>query len=440
MIATFVMNALSSAADMRRLLVLPLVAALFLTVWSPAADADDHGVGEARARAEQAAQELSDAETRLGTLEQEINGLEARAADAQDRLDRLRGTVQDAAIEQFINNGAEQLSFVEEDINRRARADALARTVTQGNQDAIEAYLTATAELDAASAQLVETRSDQSVAVEELKDKRAQLDAELMRLEEIERRRIEEERLQRLEEERLQRLEEQRLEREAEARAAERAARRAAAATSTTTTRPTTTTTTADSPTTTGSATRSAPTTAAPRPAAPTTAAPTTAAPTTAAPTTAAPTTNPPTTSPPTTQPPPPPPPSSSFVCPVQGPHTFIDSWGYPRSGGRSHQGVDMMASRGVPTVAPVSGRVEHRGNSLGGLSWYVYGDNGHRYYGTHLSAYANVGAGHVTAGTVIGYVGDTGNAAGNPHLHFEIHPNGGAPVNPYPTVAAACR
>jgi peptidoglycan LD-endopeptidase LytH len=99
-----------------------------------------------------------------------------------------------------------------------------------------------------------------------------------------------------------------------------------------------------------------------------------------------------------------------------------------------------MMAARGVPTVAPVSGRVEHRGNSLGGLSWYLHGDNGHRYYGTHLSAYASVGAGHVSAGTVIGYVGDTGNAAGNPHLHFEIHPNGGAPVNPYPTVAQACR
>jgi murein DD-endopeptidase MepM/ murein hydrolase activator NlpD len=98
-----------------------------------------------------------------------------------------------------------------------------------------------------------------------------------------------------------------------------------------------------------------------------------------------------------------------------------------------------MMASTGTPTVAPVSGEVVHRGSSLGGLSWYVYGDNGNTYYGTHLSGYANQGVGWVEAGTLIGYVGDSGNAAGTPHLHFEIHPGGGSPVNPYPATAEAC-
>ena len=164
--------------------------------------------------------------------------------------------------------------------------------------------------------------------------------------------------------------------------------------------------------------------------------------------TTTAPPPPPPTT---TTAPPPPPDPEpepepevelsagGGIVCPVAGPVSFVDSWGDSRSGGRGHKGTDMMADYGTPTVAPVSGTVEHRGSSLGGLSWYVHGDDGTTYYGTHLSGYENEGAGWVEAGTVIGYVGDSGNAAGTPHLHFEVQPGGGSPVNSYPLVAAAC-
>lgn len=96
-----------------------------------------------------------------------------------------------------------------------------------------------------------------------------------------------------------------------------------------------------------------------------------------------------------------------------------------------------MMSPHGTTVVAPVSGTVSHRSNRIGGRSFHLQGDDGHYYYGTHLSGYANPG--RVQAGTVIGFVGDTGNARGNPHLHFEIHPNGGSAVNPTPTVRANC-
>ncbi|MEM7326074.1 MAG: hypothetical protein AAF531_23505, partial [Actinomycetota bacterium] len=78
-------------------------------------------------------------------------------------------------------------------------------------------------------------------------------------------------------------------------------------------------------------------------------------------------------------------------TCPVDGPHDFIDSWGFPRSGGRRHKGVDLLAEIGVPIVAPVSGRVEFRSNSVGGRSFHLFGENGNYFYGTHLSAYGEV-------------------------------------------------
>lgn len=126
------------------------------------------------------------------------------------------------------------------------------------------------------------------------------------------------------------------------------------------------------------------------------------------------------------------------WICPVQGPRAFSNDWGQPRSGGRRHQGTDILAPRGTPVVASVAGVVRHHGSSLGGLSYYLNGADGHTYFGTHLSGYA--ASGRVSAGTVVGYVGNSGNARGGPtHLHFEIHPGGGRPVNPYPTLARYC-
>ncbi|MCP4224551.1 MAG: M23 family metallopeptidase, partial [Actinomycetia bacterium] len=73
-----------------------------------------------------------------------------------------------------------------------------------------------------------------------------------------------------------------------------------------------------------------------------------------------------------------------------------------------------------------------------GGRSYRLYGDDGNYFYGTHMSAYGKEG--QVNAGEVIGYVGDSGNASGIPHLHFEIHPGGrGDPINPFIDTAAVC-
>jgi murein DD-endopeptidase MepM/ murein hydrolase activator NlpD len=126
-------------------------------------------------------------------------------------------------------------------------------------------------------------------------------------------------------------------------------------------------------------------------------------------------------------------------TCPVAGTHSFIDSWGFARSGGRRHKGVDLIADIGVPIVAPANGTVSYRWNRVGGRSFHLTDEFGNYYYGTHLSAYGD-SDGEVRAGQVIGYVGDDGNAAGIPHLHFEIHPGGrGNPINPFPDTAAVC-
>jgi murein DD-endopeptidase MepM/ murein hydrolase activator NlpD len=125
-----------------------------------------------------------------------------------------------------------------------------------------------------------------------------------------------------------------------------------------------------------------------------------------------------------------------AILCPMNG-SAYGDSWGAPRSGGRSHEGVDMLAPMGTPIYAVVSGVVNFKQNRLGGNAVSLVGDNGNRYYYAHLSSYEGASR-RVTQGEVIGYNGDTGNATGTPHLHFEVHPGGGLAVNPTPSVRVA--
>ena len=124
-------------------------------------------------------------------------------------------------------------------------------------------------------------------------------------------------------------------------------------------------------------------------------------------------------------------------ICPVQGPVSFVDSFGWPRPGGRTHEGIDMISPEGTPVVAVHAGSASQNPNELGGNAVVLYHDGGSDWtYYAHLSSYG--ASGSVSAGTVIGYVGHTGDTNVN-HLHFEYHPGGGAAVDPYQALLAVC-
>ena len=77
----------------------------------------------------------------------------------------------------------------------------------------------------------------------------------------------------------------------------------------------------------------------------------------------------------------------------------------------------------------------------MGGKSIWLYGTDGNAYYYAHLDSWQVATGTRVKQGDIIATVGNTGNARGGAnHTHFQLHPGGGAPRNPYPTLAAICK
>jgi murein DD-endopeptidase MepM/ murein hydrolase activator NlpD len=135
------------------------------------------------------------------------------------------------------------------------------------------------------------------------------------------------------------------------------------------------------------------------------------------------------------------------MIIPVLGvrPDQLVDTYSAARGEGRSHDAIDIMAPEGTPVLAAVGGQLVRFFDSVpGGITIYQMSeDRRFVFYYAHLLRRADTiqPGEHVTQGTVIGYVGSTGNAGPrNFHLHFSIarisdpkqfwH---GEYINPYP-------
>jgi Peptidase family M23 len=149
--------------------------------------------------------------------------------------------------------------------------------------------------------------------------------------------------------------------------------------------------------------------------------------------------------------------PAAPVVFPVLGPTSYTDDFGDPRPGG-THKGIDILAPKRALALAAEAGKIKFWKTSAAGCMIYLYGASGTTYYYIHLNndltkkndnrgkcvagtAYAKglKNGAKVSAGQVIGYVGDSGDANGlHPHLHFEVHPGRGSAVDPYKTLQQA--
>ncbi len=358
-----------------------------------------------RAETDQLAVQYEAAVARSAQLEDQVTGLESAAQDSQIRLAVTRQLVRERAVEMYMESSTSQISSLFAEGLEGGIEVALGYLGELGSSDTellrdLEVIKT---EYQRQLDQLSAVQAEQETVVAELDRVGAQLSARLEVAQDTYVALV------------AQRAAEERARAEAEARRrAEEAARRAAEEAATTSTSvptttstsvPTTTTTVAGETTTTvaGETTTTVAeettTTASPQP--------------------------------------------SGRHCPVDGFTSFTDTWGAPRSGGRSHQGVDMLGARWTPLVAAESGTILRlRSGGLGGISIWLKGTSGDQFYYAHLEAWAEgLGAGQVVqVGELIGYMGTSGNAPDYiPHLHFEYHPGGGVATNPYPLVKGLC-
>jgi len=384
-------------------------------------------------------------------IRESLHGLASKVTETEQRLAILRLTAEDVVRELYMTAGSDgAISTV---LGSTAFSDIPVRGTylnEASNHDlrvvdewaAVEAqYRVQVQQLDDALALQRDLVTEIEAIAEEMLVELDAANSEYRQLEDTWQKQEEERKAREAEELRLRELEEARKRKEAEDAAA--AAQAAAAATSTTAAPTTSTTVAATTPTSTSTTTTSTTTTTVPA------TSPTTTTTTVATVDTDASTTEPSTTTttvaPTTTTTTVPPARSTSgLVCPVNGAVSFSDTWGAPRSGGRTHKGVDMSASRGTPLVAMETGQIYRLSNStLGGLSIYLLGNSGDVYYYAHLDAFADglSGGQKVSAGDLVGYVGTTGNSPSwIPHLHLGWQPGGGSWANPYPIVNSICR
>jgi murein DD-endopeptidase MepM/ murein hydrolase activator NlpD len=382
------------------------------------ADSDDDAaeraaaeIAAAKDRANDAAAAYFDALSQLDQLEDQGKRLEREAAALQSQVDALRDQVEQVAVDRFVSSGNAGIPLLNgvREPSEQLQAEVLVSVATESSADAMDEFERASLALEDKQ----EAVADNQAAIEDQRDEYLQLqheaEAEVEHLQEVEQERLRDERIREALEARQREEERQR-----ELAAAQAAQEAAAAATTQPTAVPVAAVPEAsppDQPT--GDARPTDPTpddSEDPLPAPPD-----------------------PAPAPPATEPAP----SNGIVCPVAGASSYSDTYGAPRSGGRFHEGVDMIAPAGTPLVAVVSGNADFHSTSLGGNSVGLGGDDGNYYFYAHLSGYEGSSR-HVSQGEVIGYVGATGNANGTNHLHFEVHPGGGSSVDPYPYVVGA--